>query len=114
MLMIVPSAGGRAELTGVGQRQGTIRRLKKTARISISSLHETFYGFAEDLTPDDSRTINRLVHRSGLRNWVDVLSKALDCRKHWECTYGLGLRTFVQDGARTRTLELAPRAEMAI
>ena len=48
-------------------------------------------GEAEDLEPDDSRTINRLSHEPGAENDSDVLTKALPTEKHWRCCDGLGL-----------------------
>ena len=65
--------------------------LRKTHRISISALHEVYYGEAEDLEPDDSRTLNRLSHRSGDDNGADLLTKALPAEKHWKCAEGLWL-----------------------
>ena len=62
--------------------------LRKTHRISISALHEVYYGEAEDPEPDDSRTLNRLAHRSGD---ADALTKALPAAKHWKCAAGLCL-----------------------
>ena len=38
--------------------------LKKTARLSLGALHEVYHGEGVHLDPDDSRCINRLVHRS--------------------------------------------------
>ena len=68
--------------------------MKKVALVAISGLHELYYGHGEETAPDDARCINRLVHRSGDTNWSDVLTKALDAKKHWACLVGLRIVTF--------------------
>jgi hypothetical protein len=65
--------------------------LRKTQRISLACLHGLFFGEAEDLEPEDCRTIHRLFHQAGSENDADVLTKALPVEKHYKCIEGLGM-----------------------
>ena len=84
--------------------------LRKTSRVAIGGLHEIFFGHSEEITPHDSRTINRLYHEPGATNFSDVLSKALDVKKHWVCCAGLGLVAYEEvkddDGDHYSTVAL--------
>ena len=65
--------------------------LRKTQRLSLSELHELFYGHDVCIDEDDSKSIDRLRHVPGDDDPVDVLTKALAVEKHWACARGLGM-----------------------
>lgn len=76
-------------------RRGYSRRLsyiKKTERVSISALHEVFYGDCPEQTSRDEYTINRLLHRQSDKNDADLLTKAFTVERHWYLCELIGLR----------------------
>ena len=81
-------------------KKGYSRKLayaRKTQRVSLSGLHELFFGDEVDIEPNDSRTINRLYHVPGKKNPADLFTKGLDTAKHWWCMEAAGLVTFSPD-----------------
>lgn len=76
-------------------QKGFSRRLaymKKTRRVSISALHELYFGDTEDIASvDDSTCINRLGHVPGEDNESDLLTKPFSIDRHWELCEKIGL-----------------------
>ena len=66
--------------------------LRRTQRISISGLHDIYHGVgdAEEMEPDDARTLNRLYHLSGDLMSADILTKLLEPAPHWRHMDALG------------------------
>ena len=67
-------------------RKGFSRRMaymKKTQRVSLSSLHQIFFGTSEEVNPTDEDTINRLEYVDTHENIADIFTKGLDYEKHW-------------------------------
>ncbi len=67
--------------------------LRRTQRISISAIHEIFFGSEDraELDPTDVETLNRLSHLPGDEMTADVLTKLLDPETHWKHLLAMGM-----------------------
>jgi hypothetical protein len=77
-------------------KRGYSRRLcylRRTQRLSLSALHECYFGAEEqeELDVHCVDCINRLVHLAGEEMTADVLTKLLEPPKHWKMVEGMGM-----------------------
>jgi hypothetical protein len=76
--------------------------MKKWRRVSLSALHEYFYGDNPERTGDDDYSYNRLYHRAGDRNDSDLMTKAFAYARHWELVRMIGMRAVPQEALEQR------------
>lgn len=72
--------------------------LRKTRRVSISALHEFYFGdHPETDQATDASTLNRLTHLPGDDNDADLLTKPFDAQRHWTLCDMIGMVTLPAD-----------------
>lgn len=79
--------------------------LEKWRRVSLSALHELYYGDNPERVGDDAYSYNRLSHRRGGKNDADLMTKAFAYPRHWTLCEMIGMRPVPWDTviARLRT-----------
>ena len=78
--------------------------LKKARRVSISALHEYFYGDNVERRGNDQYSINRLLHRAGDKMDADLLTKGFDFQRHWLLCRMIGMAEVPMDAIEEKRL----------